>query len=113
MDTLLMLVSPIVALIQNTATSQWHPVLFVEYPLPGEDSADKPVRHRSKAHRTDGFATREEAEANCKSELAAGIPHLRFELGTVFYWDGKGVPAIVHFFGPAEHLPVDEAARGL
>lgn len=76
-----MLINPIAALIHNTAADKWHPVLFVESPLPGEDSANKPVRYKSKMHRTEGFATREEAEADCKANLAPNVPGLSSSSG--------------------------------
>lgn len=92
-----MLLNPIVALLSNTATGRWHPILFQEAPLPGETAL---VRHKSTRHHTAGFTGREEAEAAAK-ELSAAVGGARLELAMVFDWDGVGVPAIVHFFEPA------------
>ena len=95
-----MFVNPIIATIHNVPTDRWHPVLFVESPLPGPESPEKPVRHKSKMHHTTGFATRAESDNSAREELATQIPGARLELDTVFDWDGTGIPAMVHFFLP-------------
>lgn len=91
------LVNPIIALILNVPANRWHPVLFAESPLPGGGG---PIRHKSKGHHTTGFATREEAEAYARNDLAPKVNDgtVRLELEAVFGWDGEGVPALVHFF---------------
>ena len=95
-----MFVNPIIATIHNVPTDRWHPVLFVESPLPGPESPEKPVRHKSKMHHTTAFATRAESDNSAREELATQIPGARLELDTVFDWDGTGIPAMVHFFLP-------------
>jgi hypothetical protein len=94
-----MLFNPIIAMLHNSGANRWHPIVFVESPLPGPHTPDKPIRHKSKMHHTGGFATREEAEANAKDDLAPKIEGPRLELATVFEWDGEGIPTMVHFFG--------------
>lgn len=93
-----MLFNPIIALLLNTKTNRWHPIVFVESPLPGPHTPDKPIRHKSKMHHTGGFDTREEAEAEAKNEIAPKLEIVRLELETVFEWDGNDIPAMTHFF---------------
>lgn len=97
------LFNPIIGMIHNTKNDTYHPVVFSEHPLPGPPEDGKLVRHKSKMHHTNGFATREEALANARGELAervaehfSGKP--RFCLAKDFPWDGEGVPAMVVFF---------------
>jgi len=97
-----MLLNPVVANLHNTQTDRFHPILFCESPLPGLLPAEKPVRHRSKSHHTQGFATRDEALAECDrmvEQLAgeSGGP-VRLCLQKDFAWDGADVPAMVVFF---------------
>ena len=97
-----MMFNPIVALVHNTATSRWHPILFSESPLPGPDDPAKPVRHRSRGHHTVGFDTREAAVADATAmkeklkEHSLGEPKLA--LTKDFEWDGQDVPALTSFF---------------
>lgn len=93
-----MFINPIIATIHNVTADRWHPVLFLESPLPGPETPEKPVRYRSASHHTTGFATRVESDENARNVLAARIPGARLELDTIFAWDGTGTPAIVHFF---------------
>jgi hypothetical protein len=66
-----MLLNPIIAMLHNEKTDRWHPIVFVEAPLPGPNP---PVtRHRSKMHHTTGFETRAEAEANARDDLGPKI----------------------------------------
>lgn len=96
--------NPVIAMLHNTKDQRWHPVVFVESPLPGPPSDDKPVRHKSKMHHTTGFPTREEAVVNVRESLAAqvrehAIGDVRFHLDGDIEWDGEGIPAMVDFFG--------------
>ena len=100
--------SPIVAIVVNTATGQFHPIVFEEKPLLGPPAEDEPIRHKSKMHRTEGFATREEALAHVNDEVmpalkecSIGEPRACVEEGSDFEWDGEDVPDFVHFFEPA------------
>ncbi len=90
-----MLFNPIIALLHNQTAERWHPIVFVESPMPGGAG---PVRHKSKMHHTTGFATREEAVANATNDLGPKIEGARLAIDEVFDWDGEGVPAMVHFF---------------
>lgn len=100
--------NPIVAMLHNTKLDRWHPITFREAPLPGPPSADKPIRHKSQGHHTDGFATREEAVVFAK-ELAVKIKTVvstdggaKTCLDEDIPWDGEGVPAISTFFTESE-----------
>lgn len=92
----------IVCLLHNTATNRWHPILFVESPLPSES---KLVRHKSKCHHTEGFESREAANASA-TELAAKV-QARLLLDDVGEWNGTATPAAVRFFD----LSVDAASN--
>lgn len=97
-----MLLNPVIATLRNTATGRFHPIVFVESPLPGPPNADKPVRHKSKGHHTLGFATRDESDLHSTESLKpaceAQAGTCRLKLDTVFEWDGADVPAMVQFF---------------
>lgn len=100
-----MLVNPIVAMIHDVENKRWHPILYVEAPLPGPDRDGKPVRHKSKMHHTTGFPTREAALANAK-ELAETVVKegcwtsckMAIADGEDIPWDGKDIPADTAFF---------------
>lgn len=103
-----MLLNPIIAMLHNTENDRWHPVVFEEKPLPG-NNPDAPVRHKSKMHHTEGFATRDEALVNC-DELAGhlknhAIGEIKVSVEKAFPWDGEDIPAIVVFFSDDE-VPV-------
>jgi|GEM_PF-2573584 len=105
--------SPVIGIIHDVEHQRWHPVLFVEAPLPGPPSPDKPVRHKSKMHHTDGFLSREEAVENAKTDLGPkvkeyAIGEVRFALEGDFPWDGNGIPAISTIFAstPDGLIPV-------
>jgi hypothetical protein len=53
-----MFLNPILAMLFNAKENRWHPILFLESPLPGPPDAAKPVRHKSKFHHTTGFPIR-------------------------------------------------------
>lgn len=94
--------NPIFAMLYNTKLERWHPILFVERPLPGPYSPDKPVRHKSHGHHTEGFATREEALASIDEYTKRpGLEGCRLELDADMEWDGEDMPAMVMFFGEA------------
>ncbi len=94
--------SPIIGMIHNEKENRWHPVLFKESPLPGPPSDDKPIRHKSHGHHTEGFDNREAAVASAK-ELAEQVKEnaigpVSLALEKDFPWDGEDVPAMVAFF---------------
>jgi len=100
-----MLLNPIIAMLHNTTTDRWHPIVFCEAPLPSCDIGESPVRHKSSGHHTTGFATRDEALAACVAIKAQMQPEaigdIQECLDKAFPWDGDGVPAMVVFFQEA------------
>ena len=95
--------NPVIAILHNEKDDRWHPILFLESPLPGPPADDKPVRHKSKAHHTEGFADRELALAYCRDMAKKVDEHStrpsRLEVGQDIPWDGAGIPAMVTIFG--------------
>ncbi len=94
--------NPIIAILHNTALNRWHPIVFDERPLPGPDSPDKPVRHKSQGHHTEGFETREAALESINGPLKEHIPNAKCALEKDFEWDGQDTPAMVVFFVETE-----------
>lgn len=97
------LFNPIVALVHDATVNRWHPILYAESPLPGPPSSGKPVRHKSKCHHTQGFATREEGLAGAKvladQVVEHGLaPSVKMAVTEDLEWDGQDVPADVAFF---------------
>jgi hypothetical protein len=96
--------NPIVAMLRNVRANRWHPIVYYESPLPGPADTDKPVRHKSKGHHTEGFATREEAVASAKqlAEVVAkecsDTGKCRLALEEDIPWGGDGIPANMAFF---------------
>lgn len=98
---------PVIAMLHNKKLDRWHPIIFVESPLPGPYSEDKPVRHKSQGHHTEGFATKQEAIKHIKKDLgplveAKAIGEVRNCLDKAFAWDGEGTPVMMVFFGERE-----------
>jgi len=98
-----MLLNPIIAILKNEKLNRWHPIIFDESPLPGPDSEDKPIRHQSKGHHTNGFKRRDLAIKEVRSivermvtENKANKPGYAIEEDIL--WDGVGIPAITGFF---------------
>ncbi len=101
---------PIIALLHNIKDNKWHPILFLHNPLPGPPEADKPVRHKSKFHHTDGFATRDEAIKCIDESLMPAVKKewgedVKKSLAQDLPWDGEGVPASVMFFLEVDGVP--------
>lgn len=92
-----MIFNPIFGILHNTTTNRYHPITFGEKPLPGGPDADKPVRHKSLGHHTEGFDTREQA-LRWIDENKGKIPDSRLCVDKDFDWDGADVPAMVVFF---------------
>ena len=91
-----MLINPVVAYLHNTKLNTWHPIVFQEHPVPGNPKGV--VRHRSVGHHTDGFATRELAEASVATDLMPEIAGLKTAKDPVITWDGEDTPAMQVFF---------------
>ena len=103
----MMMFSPIIGMIHNERLDRWHPVIFEEKPLPGPSHPDKPVRHKSKGHHTEGFSSREEAVAYIENSLISklrdsSVGEIRTSLDKDLPWDGEGIPAMVEFFSTHE-----------
>jgi hypothetical protein len=76
------------AILKNTATGRFHPIVFRYAPTPSDDGTG-PSRYKSRGHHTDGFDTLDEARSfiESKPELDAA--------GALYEWDGEDVPAMV------------------
>jgi hypothetical protein len=96
--------NPIFGMLHNTKDKRWHPILFVESPLPGPPEPGKPVRLRSKGHHTVGFATREEALASIVEKAPQVEPPAASDTEKDIEWDGDGVPALVAFLSEDKKL---------
>ncbi len=94
------ILNPIIGILYNDKLKRWHPIVFREAPMPGSPDVDKPVRHKSAGHHTIGFETREAAIEHINSRLLPELQGGRTDIAQDFPWDGEGIPAIVHFFGP-------------
>lgn len=86
----------IFAMLQNTSTNRFHPIIFGDAPMPGGMDNDADFRrYRSQGHHTEGFDTREEAQADIDKICAEhGFTDSKRE----YEWDGKETPAMVEFF---------------
>lgn len=97
-----MLLNPVMLLIHNAKLNRWHPAYYTESPLPGPPAPNKPVRHKSGGHHTEGFETREAALArmniNAKQIVDGGFAPSCAICAGYLEWDGEGIPADVAFF---------------
>jgi hypothetical protein len=102
--------NPIVAMLRNTKLNRWHPILYLENPLPGmgfeADGNNKLVRHKSKFHHTAGFEKRDEA-ITAAADLIKQSGGTKTALDEDILWNGEDIPADVGFFaqvdGAEEH----------
>lgn len=97
--------NPVVALIYNLKLDRWHPAVYVEADLPGPAHSDKPTRHRSKGHHTEGFKKREDALAEMvsivkkiKDAKLSDTGSAAMDAANDLQWDGESIPADVAFF---------------
>ena len=98
---MLSMFNPIVGIVHNHKLDTYHPIVFVEHPLPG--NPEDLIRHKSKMHHTTGFPTRDEALANIDSELipnlqTVAIGPVKKALAMDFRWDGNDIPIFTCFF---------------
>ena len=93
---------PVVAMLLNCKTNRWHPIYFRYAPLPGPPTDEKPSRHKSGGHHTEGFDTRQEAldhaDLLAKTVYNETGQKPRLALDHNILWDGEDVPAMVAFF---------------
>lgn len=90
-----MYLNPVIATLLNTATGRFHPILFIEHPLPGGVG---PTRHKSKGHHTLGFNNRSEADEYESTDLALQVAGARVDPDVLIEWDGQDIPDMIHFF---------------
>ena len=79
------------AIIFNTETNTYHPILYRDAPLPGPYDANKPERLKSKGHHTEGFATFEEAQKYFENDERFEGIILQIET-PYFSWNGEDFP---------------------
>jgi hypothetical protein len=91
------------AMLKNTATGRWHPILFRPAFTPSGGVTGM-ERYRSKGHHTTGFDTEPEAKAHIDEHIA---DNRGWWSETVWEWDGSGVPAMTEWF----KLPAQETIQ--
>lgn len=75
----------------NQRTGRYHPIFFLPSPKPSE--ADEViVRHRSKFHHTDGFASETEARLALPDFTRVIWTDIRVK------WDGVTSPRMIYYF---------------
>lgn len=101
--------NPVVVMLYNTTEKRFHPIIFVEHPLPGSDRSV--IRHKSKMHHTTGFERWSEARDDIYGDMipklkehVAGCENVRAYPEYLLAWDGNGIPAsvVVGNFSDAE-----------
>ena len=88
------------AILHNTATDRYHPILFRDAPLPGNPAHLR--RLKSIGHHTEGFTSHEAAAASLDDDRIAGAV-LERSPGKLIPWDGDDLPAMVCFLD-GQHL---------
>jgi hypothetical protein len=93
--------NPVIAIIENTASNTFHPIVFCESPMPGE--TPNLIRVKSKMHHTIGFKEKSDAIKNINEELFEKVKDVfigtpKLDLETQLTWNGNGIPAIVCFW---------------
>lgn len=90
----------LVMMLHNTSTNKFHPIFYLESPLPGGPDAEgnqSLIRYKSKGHHTFGFSDRNEALLSINNELIEQINSIGYtpalELDNDLSWDGTGIPA--------------------
>lgn len=84
------------AILQNTATGRFHPIVFRRAPMPGNSDGDsEPKRYKSRGHHTEGFESSELAVAHIGERKWT-------DTGARCVWDGEGVPALIVWIGGPE-----------
>lgn len=90
----------LIRLLFNTDKKTYHPILYLESPLPGDYDATNITRLKSKFHHTSGFTSKEEAITDINESLVHRVKEnfaiyfdLTIETDDVIEWDGQGIPA--------------------
>lgn len=90
----------LVMMLHNTALNKYHPIFYLESPLPGGSESDGNkhfIRYKSKGHHTTGFDSRDKALDSINNELIEQIKSIGYtpnlELDGDLIWDGKDIPA--------------------
>lgn len=108
-----MLLNPVIAMLHNSKTRKFHPIIFVESPLPGGGG---PIRHKSKGHHAEGFDSRVDAMNSITQELVPAMARVgdsaRQFTGPDLEWDGEGLPASTEFFDSSDLKELETAAEG-
>ncbi len=86
----------IMAMLHNTATNKYHPILFGRSPLPSDDGEGASCRYKSIGHHTAGFDDRSDAVAFSYVEMEKRDGGLCLQKD--FAWDSGDMPAMVVFF---------------
>lgn len=93
----MILLTPTFGMLHNAKENRWHPIFFVENPLPGPPDASKPLRLRSKGHHTKGFETRAEALASIDGSVKQLNQEVIVDTEKDIEWDGIDIPLAVAF----------------
>lgn len=83
------------AILFNTATCRYHPIVYRPAPMPGGfDNGETPTTFRVKSlgHHTEGFATLEEARNYINTADHIKEAPVK-ELDTCLEWNGQDIPA--------------------
>jgi hypothetical protein len=96
----------LIQMLKNVATGKWHPIMYVEKPLPGSldsDANNNIVRFKSKGHHTSGFTTREEAVAT--------LEELKFNMINLMFLSKVTIDVETDIEWTSEDLPLDTQIR--
>lgn len=92
----------LVMMLKNTKENTFHPIMYLESPLPGGYEAEinrSLIRYKSKGHRTVGFTDRQEAINSIEPEIEVKLKQmgysLNMDLDIDLVWGGINIPADV------------------
>lgn len=87
----------LIMMLKNEQTNTYHPIMYLEKPLPYSEESKNIVRYKSKGHRTNGFTDRADALLSIDKELTAQLKDMGYnvnkELDGDLLWDGIEIPA--------------------
>ena len=106
---MLILKSPVLAILKDTKTGRFHPVFFDENPLPGTPAITSgPVRYESRSISMHGYALREEALVDVERARQALQDMAQATVRTAILpddeipWDGARDVGLIAFFPKAQ-----------